>query len=59
MGNEKHDWVIDVLSDIETYLSRNGLGGDAEQIAAARRTISVRRKGPGPSLAYSRFAERD
>ena len=30
-----HDWILDVLTDLQTYASKNGLGTTEEQIGRA------------------------
>lgn len=33
----QHDWIIEVLTDLQTYAERNGLAGTAAQAAEAMR----------------------
>lgn len=35
-----HDWILDVLTDLQTYASKNGLGTTEEQIGQALAVIA-------------------
>lgn len=54
----RHDWIIDVLSDLQDYARRNDLAELAlkvdEALAAARREIAAADADAPPSLILSR-----
>lgn len=58
----RHDWILDVLSDLHAYANRNELQGLAEKVEAAlieaRREISGAEEAAFPDLITFRARRR-